>query len=111
MVSFKGIGQWCATFMGAELSEGSVVKVSAAGEVSACENSDGFIGVVVCTDKDTATVQLGGFAELSYTGTAPELGCVGLAADDNGGVLASESGEKYWVVDKDEAAQTVMILL
>ncbi len=111
MVSFKGIGQWCATFMGAQLQEGSVVKVSKNGEAVACESGDGFIGAVICIDGEAATVQLGGFAEVTYTGTAPTLGYVGLAADGKGGVQASESGKTYWVVDKDETAQSIMILL
>ena len=111
MVSFKGIGQWCATFMGAQLQEGSVVKVNANGEAAACENGEAFIGAVICTDGEAATVQLGGFAEVSYSGTAPALGYTGLVADGKGGVQAGESGEKHWVVDKDETAQRVMILL
>ena len=36
MVSFNGIGQWCATFLGENIPEGSVVKVSEAQTVAAC---------------------------------------------------------------------------
>ena len=36
MVSFNGIGQWCATFLGEDITLGSVVKVSGAQTVAAC---------------------------------------------------------------------------
>ena len=56
-------------------------------------------------------MQLGGFATIPYTGTAPALGLSALAADGSGGVKALESGNKYWVVASDETAKTVTILL
>ena len=131
-VSFEGIGQWCATFSGTELPEGSVVKVSGAGEVSACEAGDAFCGAVAAGKKDACTVQLGGFVTVGYSGTAaPAIGYTALEADGEGGVKAVEAaaggsdgtessaagtsaaaaGRSYWVVDRDETAKTVTILL
>ena len=111
MVSFKGIGQCCATFMGEALEEGCVVKVSAAGTAAACEAGEAFVGMVLCSEKDVATVQVSGFAEVKCSGSAPAVGYVALVADGKGGVQSGEGGKKVWVVDKDETEQTVMILL
>ena len=111
MVSFKGIGQCCATFMGEALEEGCVVKVSAAGTVAQCEADEAFLGVVICAEEDAATVQVGGFAQVKYSGSAPAVGFVSLVADGKGGVQSGEGGKKVWVVDKDETEQTAMILL
>ena len=109
-VSFEGIGQWCATFLG-EAQEGSVVKVDGAGKIAPCEAGDAFCGAVVSAKGDACTVQMGGFATLGYGGEAPALGYTALAADGQGGVQSGESGEKYWVVDRDETGKTVTVLL
>jgi len=111
MVSFKGIGQWCATFMGEALQEGCVVKVGDAGVAAPCAAGEDFVGVVLCAEKDAAAVQVGGFAQVRWSGAAPDKAYVALVADGQGGVQLGESGRKYWVVDKDESTQSVMILL
>ena len=129
-VSFEGIGQWCATFLG-DVSEGSVVKVSGAGQAAACEAGDPFCGAVVCAGEDACTVQMGGFVTVPYSGTAPAPGYAALTADGLGGVQAAggaaaaavsedqetaqgttaPAGRSYWVVDVDESGRTVTILL
>ena len=119
-VSFHGIGQWFATFLApavgegetCKTTEGTVVKIGAAGTVAACAAGDAFCGVIAAGGKDgLCSVQLGGFVTLPYTGTVPALGLSALAADGSGGVKALESGNKYWVVASDETAKTVTILL
>ena len=111
-VSFEGIGQWCATFAGADVAEGSLVKISGPGTVAACGAGDAFCGVAVCGGGDACTVQLGGFATVPYSGTtAPGVGLAVLAGDGAGGVKTATSGVSCWVVDKDETAKTVTILL
>ena len=119
-VSFHGIGQWFATFLApavgegetCKTTEGTVVKIGAAGTIAACAAGDAFCGVIAAGGKDgLCSVQLGGFVTLPYTGTVPALGLSALAADGNGGVQSLETGREYWVVASDEAAQTVTILL
>jgi len=108
-VSFEGIGQWCATFLGA-VQEGGVVKVDGAGHAAPCQAGDAFCGAAVCAGEDACSVQMGGFAVLSYSGEAPAMGYTALSADGNGGVQSG--GDKcYWVVDRDEAGKTVTVLL
>ena len=112
-VSFEGIGQWCATFMGG-VTEGHVVKVDSGGCVAGCAAGDPFCGVAVCAREDACTVQMGGFAAVGYSGAAPALGYTALTADGKGGVQSAgeaEGGVSRWVVDRDESGKTVTILL
>ena len=46
-VSFHGIGQVCATFLG-DGTEGQVVKMSGKGTVAACSAGESFCGVALC---------------------------------------------------------------
>lgn len=39
-VSFEGVGQVCATFLGGKLAEGQVVKLTGNGTVGACGDGD-----------------------------------------------------------------------
>lgn len=74
-VSFKGWKERVATFEAAsDLEAGSVVKVSGNGQVSACSAGDKFAGVVLSCRGGFAAVQLEGYAEISYSGTAPAAG-------------------------------------
>ena len=115
-VSFQGVGQVCATFLGGGLSEGAVVKMSGRGTVGACGDGDGFCGMAVCCKDDACTVQVGGFVTVSYSGAAPAVGWRALAADGNGGVKAvgdeeTGSGRVLPVVNVDAAGKTVTVLL
>lgn len=113
-ISYEGIGAWCATFAGAELSEGAVVKASANGTVSACTAGDKFCGVVAAAsrDKEACSVQLAGLVKVKYSGsTAPEVGYCTFAADGQGGVCVNASGRSHLVVEKNTAESTVTIML
>ena len=117
-VSFEGVGQVCATFLGGGLTEGQVVKLAGSGTVGACGAGDAFIGAAICCKDDACTVQVGGFVTVSYTGTAPAVGWCALTADGKGGVKAAaggtdsaESGRMLPVVNVDTGAKTVTILL
>ena len=112
-ISFDGVGQWGATFRCQNVSEGQLVQVSGNGTVGACAAGDGFAGPVLHMGRDgrACTVQLGGVAAVAYSGTAPTAGWAELAADGSGGVKAMEGGREYLVLDVDEAAGTVSILL
>ena len=51
-VSFEGVGQVCATFLGGGLTEGHVVKLTGSGTVGSCEADDAFCGAAVCCKDD-----------------------------------------------------------
>ena len=109
-VSFHGIGQVCATFLG-DGTEGQVVKMSSKGTVAACSAGESFCGVALCAKDDACAVQVAGFVTVPYSGTEPAPGYAALAADGSGGVKIVESGREYLVADADTTAKTVTILL
>ncbi len=110
-VSFDGVGQVCATFLGGGLTDGQVVKMSGSGTVAACKAGDLFCGVAMCCKDDACSVQVGGFVTVGFSGTAPAAGWCELAADGEGGVKTAEAGVKCLVVDVDATAETVTIML
>ena len=111
-ISFEGVGQVCATFLGGGLAEGQVVKMAGNGTVDACKADDLFCGVALCCKDDACTVQVGGFVTVAYSGTAPAVGWAELAADGKGGVkAASGSGVRCLTADVDTTAKTVTIML
>ena len=104
-VSFEGVGQVCATFLGGGLTEGQVVKMTGSGTVGAC-------AAALCCKDDACTVQVGGFVSAKYTGTAPGVGWAALAADGKGGVkTAGEGGVMCLVAQVDTTAKTATIML
>ncbi len=120
-VSFMGWKERAATFEAdEELKAGSVAKVSGSGEVSACSAGDKFAGIVLSCRGGFAAVQLEGYAEVPYTGTAPSAGYQLLCADGTGGVKTAEVGQseqafskgrEYLVVMVDAESQTAGIIL
>lgn len=111
-VNFNGIGDKTVTFKADTATEGYVCKVSANGTVANCAAGDKFIGVARHIRAGYADVQLGGYAQLSYTGTtAPTLGWCALSADGSGGVKADAAGRQYLVVEMDASKGTLGIFL
>lgn len=111
-VSFNGIGQVCATFLGSGMVEGDVVKMGSRATVQKCGAGDTFCGVALCCKEDACSVQVKGFVSVAYSGTVPAVGVALLAADGSGGVKTVETGgQSVLVVDADTAAKTVTILL
>ena len=110
-ISFHAIGEVCATFLGGNMTEGHVVKMSERGTVAACADGNDFCGVVMCGKDDACTVQVAGFVTVGYSGTVPNVGWAHLAANGTGGVKTAEGGHTYLVVDADTTAKTVTIML
>ena len=110
-VSFEGVGQVCATFLGGGLQEGQVVKVTEPGTVGPCGAGDGFCGTALCCKDDACMVQVAGFVTVGYTGTPPAVGYASLCADGTGGVKVSAGGRSRLVADVDKTAKAVTILL
>ena len=107
-VSFGGIGELAATFLThGTVNAGDAGKMYSDGTVAACEADDEFCGVAInVSDDGHATVQLGGYIVMPYTGTAPSLGYEKLLAA-SGGVAADEDGREYLVAEVNETAATV----
>ena len=110
-VSFEEIGRLSATFAADSGEAGNVCKMSGNGKVAPCADGEDFIGIMEGIRKGFAGVQLHGFAQVGYTGAAPGVGYVNLAANGNGGVKVSERGRAYLVVSVDTAAKTATIEL
>lgn len=111
-ISFNGIGQVCATFLGSGITEGHVVKLRDRGLVSACGDGDSFCGTALCCKDDACSVQVEGFVTVGYSGTVPTAGWTDLCANGSGGVkTAATGGRSFLVVDANTAAKTVTILL
>ncbi len=74
---------------------------------------DGHIFDGVCThvDNGLASVQLKGYAKVTYTGTAPAYGYSKLTADGKGGVKADENGRYVLVTHIDTDSKTCGIIL
>ena len=110
-ISFHGIGQVCTTFLGSNIAEGHVVKMTGNSTVAACGADEAFCGVATCCKDDALSVQVDGFTSIRYSGNAPAIGWSNLAADGNGGVKIAEDGRSYLVVHVDNTAKTVTIKL
>ena len=110
-ISFEGVGQVCATFLGGSLTEGQVVKMTGNGTVGACEADDLFCGVALCCKDDACTVQVSGLVSVSYSGTAPTVGWTQLAADGKGGVKSASGGRTCLVADVNTTAKIMTIML
>ena len=111
-VSFNGWKEHVATFeTAAALEAGSVVKISGNGAVSACGDGDKFAGAVVSQRGDFAAVQLRGYAELPFTGTAPAVGFQTLCADGSGGVKTGSAGRELLVTYVNAGEKTVGLIL
>ena len=109
-VSFEEIGHLSATFVCKQGQTGQMCKVTGNGTVAPCADGDGFCGQIEFIRNGVAAVQLHGFAEVSYTGSAPALGYTGLQANGQGGVKAVGT-RTYLVVSVDSAARTAVIEL
>ena len=112
-LSYEGIGAWCATFEvdPETVAEGQVVKIGASNTAAACSAADKFCGVVRSLRAGVCAVQLGGLAEVKFSGTAPAAGWATLTADGKGGVCTAESGQTCLVAAVDETAGTCVIKL
>ncbi|MPN01140.1 hypothetical protein SDC9_148343 [bioreactor metagenome] len=108
-VSLNGYNEQAATFLSAaQISKGKSVKLSANMTVSETANGNAFIGFCLDCKDGIATVQLSGHYRAAYSGTAPTLGKIYLAADSAGGVKVGDStGTSCLAVSVDTVNKTV----
>ena len=111
-ISFDAIGEKYVTFLAADTAkEGEVCKVSADAAVDVCAQGDCFCGVITQVRGGTASVLMGGYTELPYSGEAPEVGYGKLSANGEGGVQVDENGRAYLIVRVDSTNGTVGLFL
>ena len=112
-ISYEGMGQWAATFACGDVNVGQVVEVAEEDSVKSCADGGAFAGVVLAKAKsgDACTVALGGAVEVSFSGSAPEVGWQKLSADGKGGIKADAGGREHLVLAADGAAMSVVIVL
>lgn len=114
-ICFEGVGQTAATFhVEDEVEPGMVVTMTGNGTVGLGEEDDLPCGVVLGGVRGgAAAVQIGGAAEVSYSGeTAPTAGWQKLACDGTGGLQVAETGGMSCLVLKvDTTAKTAVVKL
>lgn len=110
-VSLKGYNQNAVTLIAADgLKKGDFVKISANSTAATCASGNTPCGICLNTDGKYACVQLGGYAKVKYSGTAPALGKTVVAADGNGGIKTATSGMSVLVVSVNTADTTAEII-
>ena len=104
MYSFNGYNATHLTFaVSGDITPNHPVKLSDSEVVSVAAKNDAFCGVATTVRNGAASVQLGGYIELPFTGTARAVGKSTLAADGNGGVTVSENGTQALIIKIDTA--------
>ena len=111
MYYYKGFNENICTFeTSGNIEAGHPVSLCENCTVKATDNGEEFHGIAVSCRNGAASVQLTGYAELPYTGSAPQVGVVVLAADGNGGVTINENGKKVLIVNVDTEKAIVGII-
>jgi hypothetical protein len=110
-VSYEGVGYLAATFPAGSCVAGQVCKLGVLGMCEKCNEGDAFCGVVDAVENLRAAVQIEGFAQVSYTGTAPTRGYAKLSSNGKGGVKVDSNGKEYLVaaINTDEAKITIKL--
>ena len=110
-ITYEGIGYLGVTMPMGNCVQGQVCTINSAGQAVVCADGGVFFGVVDHVENGMAAVQMEGFVKLSYSGTAPNHGYVGLVSDGNGGVKVDASADKRLVVAVDLVSKTVVFKL
>ncbi|MDO4749598.1 MAG: hypothetical protein Q4A39_02020 [Eubacteriales bacterium] len=112
-ISFDSIGQTAVTFCNnssAPAKAGDCVCMSANAEVSAAGANKRFFGVALSADDSFAVVQTAGVVSLPFSGTAPSVGWVKLAANgENGVVQDNTNGSEFLVLDVSDSTITFVL--
>ncbi len=112
-ISFEGIGQVAATFAVEEgVKAGMAVALTGDGTVGVGSAGTAPCGVVLTAEGESAAVQVGGFVEVAYTGTAPAIGWGMVAVDGAGGIkTVTTGGMSCLIVRVDTDGKTAVIKL
>lgn len=113
-ISLKGYENKTITIeAGSSLTVGSPVELDSDGKAVDASSGDYFIGVCTAIRNGWASVQLDGYVEVKYNGTAPGYGLVKLVANGSSKVKAGGADDiaLYKVVKVDTANTTVGFIL
>ncbi|MEW8956693.1 hypothetical protein [Clostridium sp.] len=93
-VNFKGFNELVATFKTDDSlsvkEEGKLVKSTLTDTVGICVDGDLFLGEMLKhEDRGTCSVRMEGYFELTYSGTAPEVGYQKLVSDKDGNIKSA----------------------
>jgi hypothetical protein len=112
-ISLNGFNEQVATFEAEPgVAAGIPVKMTGNGVVGVCADKDSFCGVALSERDGFAAVQLKGYVQLPYTGTAePSVGYQTLSAAAVGKIQADPAGRSCLVTDVDSTAKLCGIIL
>jgi hypothetical protein len=112
-ISLNGCGENVATFEAeSTVTAGVPVKMTGNGVVGVCADKDHFCGVAISVRGGFAAVQLGGYAQVPYSGAdAPAVGYQTLSGTADGKVQAEGTGRSILVTDVDDTAKLCGIVL
>lgn len=111
-MKFKGYGDNVLTFKCSNTTHaGDAVKMESSGKITATSDGNTFIGICTNVRNDYAGVQLNGYVEMKYSGTAPTLGYSKLVAAGPNTVKTASAGRDYLVINIDTASSTVGFIL
>ena len=110
-VAFYGTQETVLSFEAGAVTPGYPVAISQNNTVANAANGIAPAGVALHVREGIAAVQLHGYAELPYSGTAPALGWTKLTADGTGGMKADGNGISHLVVSVNEAGKTLGLYL
>ena len=97
-VAFDGIGACLLTFKAGQVAKGDIVAMTDNDTVGTAAANAAPVGIVLNKRLDWAAVQVAGYAQVTYSGTAPKVGWNSLAADGSGGLRTVTSGGRNCLV-------------
>lgn len=108
---FEGIGEVVVSiYLNQSVQPGTVVCMLDNNWAHACLNGNQFCGVALKRKGEMGSVQVKGFARVSYSGELKH-GWKPLVADGNGGVREDANGIQRLVIQVDEEEHTAVICL
>ena len=112
-ICFEGVGQTAATFqVEGTVKPGMAVILTGNGKVGPGTAGKAPCGVVLGGVRGgAAAVQIGGVAQVGYSGAVPKAGWQELACDGTGGVTVTAGGVKWLVLSVDTKAKTAVVKL
>lgn len=112
-ISYDKIGDLYATFYG-NVKVGDVVTISSSNTVAKAADGNTVAGVCVDTDGKLCTVQVKGFVNLKYTGSALNVGRQVIVSGGNNEVKSGNiatNGTSILVVASDTASKEIVALI
>lgn len=110
-ISFHGTQESVLTFEAGSVTAGNMVGMSANNKVADASAGTLPVGKAIHVRGDIAAVQVKGYMELPYSGTAPSLGWGIIVADGDGGVKSATTGLTVLIVEVDSTNETLGMYL